>query len=152
MKSLGRCTQLNRSIGRMEPEKVRAVCDWPQPEVVSELRRLLGLSGYYRRFIPKYAEIVAPLHSLLRNFGTASLSSRLMQVSTGWARYSHKSKRTDWLSSDMRAGSLNRSSERNMEHYSSIKLELLVLHWAVTQKFRDYLIGAECVVYMDNNH
>ena len=44
-----------------------------------------------------------------------------------------------------------RPPERNMSNYSSMKLELLALKWAVTEKFRDYLLGAEFVVYTDNN-
>ena len=32
-------------------------------------------------------------------------------------------------------------SERSMHNYSSAKLELLVLKWVVTEKFRDYLFG-----------
>ena len=44
-----------------------------------------------------------------------------------------------------------RPSERNMENYSSMKLELLALKWAVTEKFRSYLIGSEFEVYTDNN-
>lgn len=42
-------------------------------------------------------------------------------------------------------------NERNMLNYSSMKLELLALKWAITQKFRDLLIGAEFEVYTDNN-
>lgn len=44
-----------------------------------------------------------------------------------------------------------RPSERNMEKYSSMKLELLALKCAVTEKFRDYLLGTKLVVYTDNN-
>ena len=44
-----------------------------------------------------------------------------------------------------------RKHERNMQNYSSMKLEFLALHWAVAVKFRDYLIGSEFVVYTDNN-
>lgn len=44
-----------------------------------------------------------------------------------------------------------RPSERDMNNYSSMKLELLALHWAITQKYRDLLIGAEFIVYTDNN-
>ena len=33
-------------------------------------------------------------------------------------------------------------SERSMYNYSSVKLELLVLKWAVTEKFGDYLLGS----------
>lgn len=42
-------------------------------------------------------------------------------------------------------------AERNDQNYSSFKLELLALKWAVTDKFRDYLWGAEVTVYTDNN-
>ena len=35
-----------------------------------------------------------------------------------------------------------RPSERSMHNYSSAKLELLVLKWAVTEKFWDYLLGS----------
>ena len=44
-----------------------------------------------------------------------------------------------------------RPAERNMENYSSMKLELLALKWAITEKFRDYLLGGSFVVYTDNN-
>ena len=44
-----------------------------------------------------------------------------------------------------------RPSERSMHNYSSAKLELLALKWAVTEKFRDYLLGLQFQVYTDNN-
>ena len=44
-----------------------------------------------------------------------------------------------------------RPSEKSMHNYSSVKLELLVLKWAVTDKFRDYLLGLQFQVYTDNN-
>ena len=44
-----------------------------------------------------------------------------------------------------------RGAERNMENYSSRKLELLALGWAITEKFREYLIGSTFTVYTDNN-
>ena len=37
-----------------------------------------------------------------------------------------------------------------MHNYSSAKLELLALKWAVTQKFRDYLLGSKFTVYTNN--
>ena len=38
-----------------------------------------------------------------------------------------------------------------MQNYSSAKLELLMLKWAVTEKFRDYLLGSQFIAYTDNN-
>ncbi|KAK7922290.1 hypothetical protein WMY93_009192 [Mugilogobius chulae] len=42
-------------------------------------------------------------------------------------------------------------TERNMSNYSSMKLEFLALKWALTEKFRDYLLGQKCIVWTDNN-
>lgn len=44
-----------------------------------------------------------------------------------------------------------RPTERNMDNYSSMKLEFLALKWAMTEKFREYLLGHRCMVYTDNN-
>ena len=44
-----------------------------------------------------------------------------------------------------------RPTERNMSNYSSMKLEFLALKWAITEKFREYLLGHKCVVHTDNN-
>ena len=44
-----------------------------------------------------------------------------------------------------------RPGEKNMSNYSSLKLELLALKWAITEKFRDYLLGSKFAVYTDNN-
>lgn len=42
-------------------------------------------------------------------------------------------------------------TERNMENYSSMKLELLALKWAVTEKFREYMLGNHFTILTDNN-
>ena len=42
-------------------------------------------------------------------------------------------------------------NEKTMQNYSSAKLELLALKWAVTEKFKDYLLGSWFTVYTDNN-
>ena len=44
-----------------------------------------------------------------------------------------------------------RRTERNMNNYSSMKLEFLALKWAVSEKFREYLLGHAFTVYTDNN-
>lgn len=46
-------------------DKVRAILDFPPPQNVKTLRRFLGMANFYRRFLPKAAEIQAPLNALL---------------------------------------------------------------------------------------
>ena len=45
----------------VDPGKVQRVKDWPIPKTIEELRSFLGLSSYYRRFIPGFASIAGPL-------------------------------------------------------------------------------------------
>ena len=42
-------------------------------------------------------------------------------------------------------------SEKNKSNYSSKKLELLALNWAVCDKIRNYLLGGVFILYIDNN-
>ncbi|CAF4511126.1 unnamed protein product, partial [Didymodactylos carnosus] len=49
-----------------DPEKLRAVRDFPVPFKVKGVRSFLGLTGYYRRFIRSYATIAEPLLKLIR--------------------------------------------------------------------------------------
>ncbi|KAK9073457.1 hypothetical protein SSX86_007781 [Deinandra increscens subsp. villosa] len=50
-----------------EDDKIEAIQKWPQPTSLTALRAFLGLTGYYRRFVPHYAEVAAPLTDLLKN-------------------------------------------------------------------------------------
>lgn len=50
-----------------DAKKVQAVADWPRPRSKSDVRSLLGLTNYFRRFIQGYASLVAPLSALLKD-------------------------------------------------------------------------------------
>ena len=47
-----------------DPDKIRAVKEWPRPQTLQELRRFTGFSSYYRKFIKGYAGVAKPLHEL----------------------------------------------------------------------------------------
>ena len=50
----------------MDRGKLDKIRDAPQPTTKKEVRSFLGLAGYYRKFIPNFAEIAVPLTDLTK--------------------------------------------------------------------------------------
>lgn len=48
----------------VDPEKVRAIVDYPSPKTVKHLRQFLGLAGWHRRFVSDYASLTFHLTEL----------------------------------------------------------------------------------------
>nr|XP_054761448.1 uncharacterized protein LOC129267850 [Lytechinus pictus] len=46
--------------------KIQAILDFPIPTTKKELLRFLGMSGFYRKFVPNYSTVVSPLTNLLK--------------------------------------------------------------------------------------
>ncbi|GFS19363.1 polyprotein [Elysia marginata] len=56
------------SEGKVQPDnkKTQKITDLKQPSTKKEVKRVLGLLGYYRRFVPNYSQIAQPLTDLTR--------------------------------------------------------------------------------------
>eukprot|EP00253_Pinus_taeda_P012064 PITA_12064 len=48
----------------VDPEKIKAVMDWPIPKDVADVRSFMGLAGYYRRFVEGFSKVAFPITSL----------------------------------------------------------------------------------------
>ncbi|CAA7021303.1 unnamed protein product [Microthlaspi erraticum] len=48
----------------VDPEKIAAIQDWPQPTNATEVRSFLGLAGYYRKFVKDFSIMAKPLTRL----------------------------------------------------------------------------------------
>ena len=46
------------------PEKLETICNMPAPRTAKEVKQFLGLIGYYRKFVPRFADISRPLTKL----------------------------------------------------------------------------------------
>ncbi|GBG78603.1 hypothetical protein CBR_g27828 [Chara braunii] len=51
---------------KLDDAKVASIRDWPRPQSVTEMRSLLGMTGYYRNFVENYSIVAAPLTDLTR--------------------------------------------------------------------------------------
>ncbi|KAJ9521151.1 hypothetical protein QJQ45_022858 [Haematococcus lacustris] len=48
----------------VDPTKVQVVKEWPTPRNLKDLQAFLGLANYFRRFIPNFSSLAAPLTNL----------------------------------------------------------------------------------------
>jgi len=51
---------------RVDPDKIAAIRDFPRPTTVKEVRRFIGMAGYYRRFVANFSKLSTPLTDLVK--------------------------------------------------------------------------------------
>ena len=155
---------------------LEAVRNFPQPTTLKQLRQFLGLTSYYRRFIPGYAKVAHPLHALTRKGAVFSWSAecevafeslRVKLSSSPLLAYPDFTKdftlETD--ASKLGLGAIlsqyqddlklhpvayaSRSISNAEANYAITDLETLAVVWAVTH-FRYYLYGHNVIVFTDH--
>ena len=162
---------------RPNPEKVRAVVDFPVPTDVKKVREFLGMASYYRRFIPNFAKIANPLHTLTRQDVSfqwtgvcQSAFDRLKKLLSSPPVLAYPDfKNMFLLHTDASGHGLgavlkqepegggpphpiafaSRSLSKPEQKYGITELEALGVVWAV-RHFRAYLLGNKCRVYTDH--
>lgn len=160
----------------VDPEKVAAILNFPQPRTVRQIRRFLGLASWYRRFVPHFASVSAPLSELTKKskkwcWGTeqdkAFRELKNFLVSAPVLTCPDFSRpfllQTDASSTGLGAilsqvfedgekpiAYASRSLTRNEKNFSVTEQECLAVLWAI-EKFRPYLEGMEFNVITDHH-
>ena len=156
---------------------IRAVDEFPVPTSLKELQQFLGLASYYRRFIPKFAQVAHPLHWLTRKDAPFDWSSECQVafddlkrrlVSAPVLAYPDFSKdfvlETDasyvglgavlsQLQDDGKLHPLSyasRALSTPEKNYPVTELETLAVVWAISH-YRAYLYGHDVKVYTDHS-
>jgi hypothetical protein len=64
----------------VDPDKIKAIMNWPEPKDVSDIRSFMGITGYYQKFIEGFSKIAYPITSLQKK-GTKFIWSEKCQES-----------------------------------------------------------------------
>jgi len=48
----------------VDPDKIKAIMEWPIPKDVDDIRSFMGIIGYYCSFIKGFSKIAYPITSL----------------------------------------------------------------------------------------
>ncbi|UYV77928.1 hypothetical protein LAZ67_15002896 [Cordylochernes scorpioides] len=160
----------------LDPEKIRAVRDFPRPKSLKEVRSFLGLSSYYRRFIPNYAHIAQPLNALLKKDSVFSwnieerhafeaLKSVLIsepvlghfdhssptEIHTDASNYGIGAVLAQIQKGKERAiAYASRTLNKAERNYSTTERECLAIIWAIG-KFRPYVFGRPFTIVTDHH-
>ena len=160
----------------VDPKKVQAVQNFPQPNNLKTLRSFLGLASYYRRFIPNFSKEASPLHSLTRKDAPFVWTptcqrafDKLKQLLTNAPVLAFPDFERDFILETDASGEglgavlaqkhgdgavrpvafASRTLQPHEKNYGATELEALGVVWAA-KHFRPYLYGHHCDLFTDH--
>ena len=161
-----------------EPAKTEAIAEFSQPCSKSDVRSFLGLTGYYRSFVPDYATISAPLSDATKKSmpTTVNWSSEcdqafirlkeilssdpvlqapnfdkvfILQTDASEEGLGAVLSQADHKGQERPVAYISRKLLPREKMYSTIEKEALAIKWAM-EKLKVYLLGREFVVQTDH--
>ena len=155
--------------------KTRTIEEYPTPQNVKQLRSFLGLMSYYRRFVPNFSHIAAPLHKLLKKdavYEWTAVHEQAFHTLKGKLITPPVLKYPDFnqpfilttdasgeglgavlsqgeITRDLPVAFASRTLNRAEKNYSTTEQELLAIVWGM-RYFRPYLYGRKFTVVTDH--
>lgn len=161
---------------RVDPGKVDAILNFARPQSVKDVKRFVGMTSWYRRFVPNFATIVGPLTNLTRKNkkfvwsdeteeSFVTLKSKLVEapilccpdfdlpfnIQTDASNFGLGAVLTqDYQDGEKVVAYASRSLTKNERNYSATEKECLAVIWAI-EKFRAYVEGS-CFKVITDHH
>jgi hypothetical protein len=81
------CHLISPSGVRIDPERTRAIREFPAPKDVKAISRFIRMVNFYHKFIPHLEEVAAPLNSLRKEGVTFKWEKAQLEAFEGLKRY-----------------------------------------------------------------
>lgn len=157
------------------PKKISAIAEYPRPTNPKSIKQFLGLLGYYRKFINKFATIAKPLTYLLKkdvpfvwgldqenafqNLKSCLTREPILQYPDFTKPFALTTDASNFaigailsqgdIGEDLPVAYASRSLNNAECNYSTTEKELLAIVWA-THHFRPYLYGQKFKIVTDH--
>ena len=157
-----------------DPQKIEAIVQWPNQQMLTAVRKFLGLASYYRRYMQKFSDVAAPLNALTQKCvpfvwtqecteAFTKLKEHLVRAPVLAYPTFHPDSMEFVLQTDASAVGLgavleqdghaiayaSRSLTQAERQYSVIQRECLAIVYALKQ-FRHYLLGRHFRLFTDH--
>ncbi|XP_038973019.1 uncharacterized protein LOC120105044 [Phoenix dactylifera] len=156
---------------RVDPDKVKAIRDWPRPRSITEVRSFMGACQYLRKFIRNFSILASSLHALTKANQKFEWTSKhedtflllKRKISEAPVLALPNLQRPFELEADASGYAMgavllqegrpvayhSEMFQGAQKNYPTYDKELLALHQAV-KHWRVYLLGKETVVHTDH--
>lgn len=157
------------------PEKIQVIQNFPIPRTQKEIKRFLGLLGYYRKFIKDFAKLAKPFTECLKKGRKIDLNEKYIEtfevckhiltndpilqypdfsqpfiLTTDASKFAIGAVLSQGqIGNDKPICYASRTLCESETNYSTIEQELLAIVWA-TKYFRPYLFGRKFKIVTDH--